>query len=256
MTATARHDLRKAIAGGLARAAAVGFVLAVPVFLLTTNVRLAFDSLALYRYGFEQYDAPSTTGLSMDQLMEVATEIRDYFNSSDELLDVHVTLAGEVRPLFNEREILHMRDVKGLVRGIYALQALAGVFLLGYAVAVLAAGRWRGARALSRRLAMGCLAAVGMLAVGGLASLAGFDQLFYSFHVISFTSGTWTFDPRYNYLTRLFTEGFFMQAALLVAAAVIVEALALAAAALGAARWLSNREAVSSRAAPGGASSS
>ena len=243
MTATPRHDLRKAIAGGLARAAAVAFVLAVPVFLLTTNVRLAFDSLALYRYGFEQYDAPSTTGLSMDQLMEVATEIRDYFNSPDELLDVQVDLAGEVRLLFNEREIVHMRDVKGLVRGIYALQALAGVYLLGYAVVVLAAGRWRGARALSRRLALGCLAGVGLLAVGGLASLVGFDQLFYRFHVISFTSGTWTFDPRYNYLTRLFTEGFFMQAALVVAAAVIVEALALAAACLAAMRWHSRREA-------------
>ena len=77
----------------------------------------------------------------------------------------------------------------------------------------------------------------------GLASLVGFDQLFYRFHVISFTSGTWTFDPRYNYLTRLFTEGFFMQAALLVAAAVIVEAIAIAAACLAAMRWLSRREA-------------
>ena len=249
MTAKSREDpYKKAIVGGLARAAVVAFVLTVPVFLLTTNVRLAFDSLALYRYGFEQYDAPSTTGLSMDQLMDVATEIRDYFNSSDELLDVHVTLAGEVRPLFNEREIVHMRDVKGLVRGIYALQALAGVYLLGYGVVVLAAGRWRGARAVLRRLALGCLAAVGMLAVGGLASLAGFDQLFYRFHIISFTSGTWTFDPRYNYLTRLFTEGFFMQAALLLAVAVIVEALVIGALALIAARWLSRRESASSRA--------
>ncbi len=217
--------------------------MAVLVFLLTANVRLAFDSLALYRFGFEQYNVTTTTGLSMDQLMDVATEIRDYFNSSDELLDVQVDLAGEVRPLFNEREILHMRDVKGLVRGIYALQALSGVYLLGYAAVVLVTGRWRGARVLARRLALGCISAVALLAVGGLASLVGFDQLFYRFHVISFTSGTWTFDPRYNYLTRLFTEGFFMQAALLVAAAVIVEAIAIAAACLASMRWLSRREA-------------
>ena len=120
---------------------------------------------------------------------------------------MQVDLAGEVRPLFNEREILHMRDVKGLVRGIYALQALSGVYLLGYAAVVLAAGRWRGAQAVARRLALACLSAVALLAVAGLASLVGFDQLFYRFHVISFTNGTWTFDPRYNYLTRLFTEG-------------------------------------------------
>ena len=243
MTAPSREELRGAIVAGLRQAATAAFIMAVTVFLLTTNVRLAFDSLALYRFGFEQYNAPTTTGLSIDQLMDVATEVRDYFNSSDELLDVQVDLAGEVRPLFNEREILHMRDVKGLVRGIYALQALSGVYLLGYAAVVLAAGRWRGAQAVARRLALACLSAVALLAVAGLASLVGFDQLFYRFHVISFTSGTWTFDPRYNYLTRLFTEGFFMQAAQLVAAAVIVEAIAIAAVCLAAMRWLSRREA-------------
>ena len=146
MTAPSREELRGAIVAGLRQAATAAFIMAVTVFLLTTNVRLAFDSLALYRFGFEQYNAPTTTGLSMDQLMDVATEVRDYFNSSDELLDVQVDLAGEVRPLFNEREILHMRDVKGLVRGIYALQALSGVYLLGYAAVVLVTGRWRGAR--------------------------------------------------------------------------------------------------------------
>ena len=243
MTAPSRDELRSAFLAGLRQAATALFILAVPVFLLTTNVRLAFDSLALYRYGFEQYDVTTTTGLSIDQLMDVATEIRDYFNSPDELLDVQVKLAGEVRPLFNEREILHMRDVKGLVRAVHAAQVLSGVYLLGYAVVVLASGRWRGARAVARRLAMGCVSAVLLLAVGGLSTLVGFDQLFYRFHVISFASGTWTFDPRYNYLTRLFTEGFFMQAALIVAAAVIFEAIALAAASLAAMRWLSRREA-------------
>ena len=221
----------------------VGFLLAVPVFLLTTNVRLAFDSLALYRYGFEQYDVPAATGLSMEQLMDVATEIRDYFNSSDELLDVRVSLAGEVRPLFNEREVLHMRDVKGLVRAVHAAQTLSFAYLLGYAGIVMAFGQMRGARAVARRLALGCASAVLLLAVAGLASLVGFDRLFYGFHVISFESGTWAFDPRYNYLTRLFTEGFFMQAALFVAAAVIVEALAIGAAAWGAMKWLARREA-------------
>lgn len=239
-------DLRRAFLAGLRQAATALFILAVPVFLLTTNVRLAFDSLALYRFGFEQYDVTTTTGLSMDQLMDVATEVRDYFNSPDELLDVQVTLAGEVRPLFNEREILHMRDVKGLVQAVHTVQVLSGAYLLGYAGVVLAFGRLRGARAVARRLALGCVSAVLLLAVAGLSTLVGFDQLFYSFHVISFAGGTWTFDPRYNYLTRLFTEGFFMQAALIVAAAVILEAIALAAASLAAMRWLSRRETAAS----------
>ena len=56
MTAPSREELRGAIVAGLRQAATAAFIMAVTVFLLTTNVRVAFDSLALYRFGFEQYN--------------------------------------------------------------------------------------------------------------------------------------------------------------------------------------------------------
>ena len=225
----------------LGRLAIAAFILAMPVFLVTTNVRMAFNSLQLYRFGFEQYNVEASTGLDMAQLMTVAADIRDYFNSSDELLDTRVVLNGEERALFNEREALHMRDVKGLVRLVYRLQVAAGAYLIVYAAVVLAVSGGRSARALAWRVVMGCLATVGLLAIGGLGSLVGFDQLFYQFHALSFAGGTWTFDPRYNYLTRLFTEGFFMQAALFIAVSAIAQALILMLAAWGVNRWVLGR---------------
>ena len=51
--------------------------------------------------------------------MLIARDIRDYFNSSQELLDVRVSFGGEQSALFNQGGILHMRDVKGLVQGVY-----------------------------------------------------------------------------------------------------------------------------------------
>ena len=226
--------------------AMAAFILAIPAFLVATNVRLAFNSVQLYTYGFERYDVSHTTGLDSTQLATVAREIRDYFNSSEELLDVRVVLAGEERPLFNEREILHMRDVKGLVRGVYSVQQVTGLYMLLYMAVALAASRGRGLRRLAGRVMVGGLLTTGMVAAIGLASLVGFDYLFYQFHVISFSNDLWLLDPRHNYLTRLFTEGFFMQAALIVAAAVILEALAVGAACVAAMRWLSSREAGSS----------
>ena len=225
----------------LGRLAIAAFILAMPVFLVTTNVRMAFNSLQLYRFGFEQYNVEASTGLDMAQLMTVAADIRDYFNSSDELLDTRVVLNGEERALFNEREALHMRDVKGLVRWVYRLQVAAGAYLIVYAAVVLAVSGGRSARALAWRVVLGCLATVGLLAIGGLGSLVGFDQLFYQFHALSFAGGTWTFDPRYNYLTRLFTEGFFMQAALFIAVSAIAQALILMLAAWGVNRWVLGR---------------
>ena len=225
----------------LGRLAIVLFILAIPIFLVTSNVRLAFDSLSLYRYGFEQYDVVRTTGLDMGQLMTVARDIRDYFHSSQELLDVQVSLDGEKRSLFNEGETLHMRDVKGMVRGVYRIQEASGAYIVVYLALVLLATRGRSARALAGRVMLGGLFTAGLLALGGLASLVGFDRLFEEFHVLGFTSGTYSFDPRYNYLTRLFTEGFFMQATLFIALAVTLQALLMTLVAWAIRRWVLNR---------------
>ena len=232
----------------LLRLATLAFILAIPTFLVTTNVRLAFSSVQLYTYGFERYNVTRTTGLNTAQLVSVAKEIRDYFNSSEEFLDVRVLLGGEERPLFNQNEILHMRDVKGLVRGVYRVQQITGIYMVVYMAVVLAASRGRSLRRQAGRVLAGSLLTVGMVAATGLISLVGFDFLFEQFHVISFSNDLWMLDPRHNYLTRLFTQGFFLEATIFVAAGVILQALLLAALAWVVRRWLSKREAAGSTA--------
>ena len=232
----------------LLRLATLAFILAIPTFLVTTNVRLAFSSVQLYTYGFERYNVTRTTGLNTAQLVPVAKEIRDYFNSSEEFLDVRVLLGGEERPLFNQNEILHMRDVKGLVRGVYRVQQITGIYMVVYMAVVLAASRGMSLRREAGRVLAGSLLTVGMVAATGLVSLVGFDFLFEQFHVISFSNDLWMLDPRHNYLTRLFTQGFFLEATIFVAAGVILQALLLAALAWVVRRWLSRRAAAGSTA--------
>lgn len=205
------------------------FILAIPTFLVATNVRLAFNSVQLYTYGFERYNVTRTTGLDAAQLRMVAEEFTDYFNTSDEFLDITVVLGGEERPLFNENELIHMRDVKGLVRGVYTVQLITGVYMAAYAVVALAVSRGVGLQRVAGLVMAGSLLSIAMVGVLGLASLVGFDFLFEQFHVISFSNELWRLDPRENYLTRLFTQGFFLEATLLVGASVILQALLLTA---------------------------
>ena len=96
-------------------------------------------------------------------------------------------------------------------------------------VAVLAFSGGRSLRKVAGQVMAGSLLTIAMVGALGLASLVGFDFLFEQFHVISFSNELWRLDPRENYLTRLFTQGFFLDATILVAGSVILQALLMAA---------------------------
>ena len=235
----------RAVGALLPKLAILVFILAIPTFLVATNVRLAFNSVQLYTYGFERYNVTRTTGLNDAQLRMVAEEFTQYFNSSDEFLDVNVVLDGEERPLFNENELIHMRDVKGLVRGVYYVQYATGAYLVALVVVSIAFSGGRSLRRVAGLVMAGSLLTIAMVGALGIGSLVGFDYLFEQFHVISFSNELWRLDPRENYLTRLFTEGFFLEATLFVGASVILQALLLTALGWFIRRWVSRRQAAS-----------
>lgn len=208
----------------LAAATFALFILAMPVFLVTTNVRWAVNEPRLYRYGFEKYEISQVMGLPLSELLRVGKEIRDYFNSSREPLDIRVN----GRSLYNKREVLHMRDVKGLVRGVYWTQWVTGVYLLAFALVGLVWKRKAFARLLGRGALWGGALTAGLLLAAGVALAVGFSQIFYLFHIASFRNPFWELDPARDALVQMFPEGFWFDATMFVALATIVEALLLA----------------------------
>ncbi len=198
-------------------AALVLLVIAVPIFLVTTNVRIVINSGWLYSHGFDKYDVASDTCIDKPELMRIAREFKRYFNDDEERLNVRATVCGEERPLFEDREIAHMVDVKGLVKGVGRLQEITFVYMAATAIlGVLLLGRTATVRLLARGFLFGSLLTLGLLAALGLASIAGFDALFTQFHLISFSNDFWILDPT-HYLVRIFPEGFFLDATLIVA---------------------------------------
>ena len=199
------------------------FVLAFLIFLVTSNVRLAFNSTALYELGFDRHNVAYTTGLTESQLSEVATEIRDYFNSDEELLSVRVVVDGAAWPLFNEREIIHMRDVKELLHTVYRVQEGAFLFLFTFSmVGFLIQGNEFAGRI--RMLFLGGTVFIyGAIGVIGLVSLVGFNLLFRWFHEISFNNDFWMLDPQTSFLVNLFPQGFWLESTLLLGMATLLE---------------------------------
>lgn len=202
----------------------VVFVLCIPVFLLTSNLRWAANSRGLYQYGFTTYDVAQSTGIAYEELVVAAREMISYFNSSEEPLQVSVT-TPEGAPLFNQKEIEHLREVKDLIRLCGWVQVGTLVYIVAFVVGGFAWRRRRFVSLLARSTIAGAAATVLLLIGIGVAGFVGFDWLFLQFHYLAFNSDTWRLDPTTDYLIRMFPEGFFRDAGLFVGIASVVEAL-------------------------------
>ena len=213
----------------LRRLATALFIVAVPVFLVLSFVRIAAVEPRVHEYGFTRYDAEQRTGIDRPQLDRAAREIIRYFRNDDEFLAIAVTVDGQERELFNEREVLHMKDVKALIRLAFGVHELAFVYLVGFVVAVLAWNRQQPMAELARDVRVAGIATVVLLVVAASAVVVGFDALFRQFHVLSFANDFWQLDPKRDHLVQMYPQGFWFTVTL---------AIGLFSAACGGLLWL------------------
>ncbi len=198
------------------------FVLCLPLLLLSASIGGAANSLALYHYGFDRYGVGQTTGLSEVELDRAARGLIHYFNSSEEYISLTAVKNGQSFTLFNEREVVHLKDVKDLFRLDYWVFLGALLYSLAYAVFLL----WLGERRrLARRLIWGGGLTLGLMLLLGLSTMLNFDQFFLQFHLLSFSNEFWQLDPGQDYLIMLFPRGFWYDATLFIASATAVGAV-------------------------------
>jgi integral membrane protein (TIGR01906 family) len=155
--------------------------------------------------------------------------------------DFAVQVAGA--PVLEERERAHMRDVRNVFAGFYALAVAAAVALVVLVAGARRAGHperaWTAIASGMRGLAVGVV-------IAGVVATFFFDAAFELFHEIFFPSGSYTFDPRTDRLVQLFPFDFWSETTLVLGGVI----LAIAAVVWLAARRLARTSAAASHAAP------
>ena len=204
------------------------FVIALLLTLVLGAVRFAFSWQPVYTYSVENYHADQVSGIPQPELLRATHIIRNYFTDNRPDLNISVRNdGGQLVPLFNAREIAHMRDVKALVHRVYLLLDLAIAYLIIYGVITL----WllhRSGRAFAREI-LRAATLIGLLIIAfGVASLFDFEQLFTEFHVLSFSNDFWQLDPAVDHLVQIFPQGFWLDVTLFVGLLALSGALVLA----------------------------
>ena len=202
------------------------FILCLPVLLVTASIGWLSNSLWLYQHGFEKYQVGITTGLTDSELEKTASGLIRYFNSGEEYISLTVIKNNQPLALFNEREVIHLKDVKGLIRLDYWVLLGTTVYAVGYVVGRLSWNR-HDYRRLAWALVGGGSLTLGLILALGLWALVDFDQLLLQFHLLSFANDFWQLDPTHDYLIMLIPRGFLYDATLICAGATAAGALIL-----------------------------
>lgn len=205
------------------------FSIALGALILLTNVRLAATQPEVYEYSFSQYDAVETTGVPREDLDRSAREIIAYFGSGHQpYLTIEVPINGQPTPLFKERELMHMRDVRELFQKTFFVQEIALAFVVLYVAGVVIRYRRGAIHRLARQVLVAGAAITVVLALAAGAMVVGFHWLFTQFHLISFANDWWMLNPRTDRLIQMFPDGFWFDVAMGVGLLTLAESVLIA----------------------------
>ena len=211
------------------RVATTLFIVSIPVFLISANVRFLVSDVGFYRNGLRDHHAAETTGIALPELDRAAQEIIDYFENDAKTLRIVVQDGSQEEALFNAQEIKHMEDVKRLIRFVFRLNEVTLAIILAYISCLVLWSRGRGVRRLARESIAGVAVGFIFVAVVGALALTGFDRTWNRFHRIVFRNDLWQLDPDTDHLIQMFPEPFWEGATYLVGALTLVEAFAIVA---------------------------
>ncbi len=200
------------------------FIIALPVALVTTNIRIVMNEPRVYEYAVDHFDTTVTTGIVRSELLRASGELRDFFNGGEpDPASIRVLDGGESIPLFSMKEAQHLRDVRDVFQMTFRVQEGAIIFIMAYVVMVFFWAREGSLRRLAREVLISAGASFVVLGVFGLFAVAGFDAAFERFHLIAFDNDLWQLDPRTDHLIQMFPEDFWFDVTLWVTIATAVE---------------------------------
>jgi len=197
-------------------------VLAIPMLIVSVAVNIYAGSVDLYTGGFAKYQISAATGISNPQLKDVARGMVDFLDGKIQSPQVEVDIKGIKRPVYSQKELIHLEDVRKIIDVFKMLEILSLIVFLGMGLSMFFKF---GVSRLLKGLQAGAVVTVIFLGSAMLWALIDFNSIFYFFHILSFSNDLWLLDPATDYLIMMFPEGFFFDAAILMVATVIAAAI-------------------------------
>lgn len=190
-----------------------------PIVLLLTDVEVIAFDLDFYEKKYEEYNISEVTGIKKENLMLITSEMLDYLKGNREDLIMYTEVYGNTEQVFEEREILHMVDVKDLFSKGYVIRnTMIAVLIISLACLVIFN---RGA--VGRSLIISSIWPMILMCILAILMYVDFHKYFTYFHHIFFTNDLWLLDPNTDILIQMLPLEFFSSIAFKILGFFVVE---------------------------------
>lgn len=191
----------------------------IPIFLsvfflvavLITAIDFVVFQRGFYRYEYQKGNQAESIGMSNDDLMEATNALLDYTQNKREDIVVYAEVNGSQREVFDERETMHMVDVKNLYQNaIKARNILLIVSIVGFLIYTfitkekLTSLLWDSFKGGLILLLMFVLAV-------GIWAFIDFDGFWMQFHYLFFDNDLFLLDPNVSIMINMFPSQFFFE---------------------------------------------
>lgn len=163
---------------------------------------------------FAHYSDTSASGVSSALYPDIAAAITGYLSGRLESAQLTLAASDGERQAFSEEELLHLRDIRGLVR-LAALLRYAAIALFALSLAAFFVLRRLDPELIrqvrpERSLRWAGLTLFMLLAALILWGLLDFEGLFTAAHRLAFRNDLWLLDPARDLLLQLMPMPFFV----------------------------------------------
>lgn len=186
------------------------------LFTLLSLVDILCFSHSFYAYEYEKNDQAEVIGMSDENLLKSTDALLDYLKGRREDISIVAEVNGISREVFDERESLHMVDVRTLYDEAMSVRNICGLssFLLFLWIVF----AWKKDRyAILKDGFENGLFMVGCCVLCILIwAIAEFNNFWLDFHYLFFDNDLFLLDPAKSIMINMFPESFFFDLVLLI----------------------------------------
>ena len=164
---------------------------------------------SFYTMEYQKNDTSVYTGMSSEDNLNATVTLLDYLKDRRDDILVTAKVNGVEREIYNERETLHMVDVKKLYQKALLVRNITLILGIALLIYLMVSAKCSLKQILRQGFVKGNLLIGGIVLFVAIWALADFDAFWTNFHLLFFDNDLWLLDPRTSIMINLFPGSFF-----------------------------------------------